>query len=212
MLADDQPLLVSALKTILNSQEDMEVVATAHDGDQAISCAQRYNLDLAILDIRMPHCDGLSALREILALERGIKVLMLTTFNEPRDVETALRLGAHGFLLKDADPAELISGVRAVARGESVLSSGVTGTVLESWRAVLTQGELSSQARQGLNMLTPREVEVLKLIELGHTNPEIAEKLFISGATVKTHVSNLLAKLHCRDRVALVLLAQKARL
>lgn len=214
LLADDQPLLLSALATILNSQPDIQVVATCVDGQAAVSAIRNDPIDIAILDIRMPVLDGIGALQEIRRIAPQVRVLMLTTFNVPDLIERALAAGAHGFLLKDAEPEVLLSAVRSVYRGESVLSTGVTGHVIEAWRRKLNNPAqpLAAEVQQGLSLLTPREAEILTLIAQGKTNPEIAKQLVISGTTVKTHVSHLLSKLHCRDRIALVILARDAGL
>lgn len=209
LLADDQPMLLSALSTILNTQPDIEVVATAANGAEAIEQAENHDIDVAVLDIRMPVLDGISAARQIMSL--GSKVIMLTTFDDDALVQEAIEAGVHGFLLKDAEPEVLADAVRTVARGESVLSSGVTGRVLEWVRGgVDKQNALSDFERQAMSLLTGRELEVLAEIAGGATNAEIAQHLFIAESTVKTHVKSLLAKLGARDRVALVLVAQRA--
>ena len=209
LLADDQPMLLSALSTILNTQPDIEVVATAANGAEAIEQAENHDIDVAVLDIRMPVLDGISAARQIMPL--GPKVIMLTTFDDDALVQEAIEAGVHGFLLKDAEPEVLADAVRTVARGESVLSSGVTGRVLEWVRGgVDKQNALSDFERQAMSLLTGRELEVLAEIAGGATNAEIAQHLFIAESTVKTHVKSLLAKLGARDRVALVLVAQRA--
>lgn len=209
LLVDDQPMLLSALSTILNTQPDIQVVATAANGAEAIEQAKNHDIDVAVLDIRMPVLDGISAARQIMPL--GPKVIMLTTFDDDALVQEAIEAGVHGFLLKDAEPDVLADAVRTVARGESVLASGVTGRVLEWVRGgVDKRNALSDTQRQGLSLLTRREVEVLAEIGAGATNAEIAARLFIAETTVKTHVKNLLHKLGARDRVALVLIAQRA--
>ncbi|MCT1449608.1 response regulator transcription factor [Corynebacterium sp. p3-SID1194] len=209
LLVDDQPMLLSALSTILNTQPDIEVVATAANGAEAIEQAENHDIDVAVLDIRMPVLDGISAARQIMPL--GPKVIMLTTFDDDALVQEAIEAGVHGFLLKDAEPEVLADAVRTVARGESVLSSGVTGRVLEWVRGgVDKQNALSDFERQAMSLLTGRELEVLAEIAGGATNAEIAQHLFIAESTVKTHVKSLLAKLGARDRVALVLVAQRA--
>lgn len=208
LLADDQPLLLSALTTVLNAQPDIDVVATAHNGAEAVERAREYSIDVAVLDIRMPVMDGIAAAKAIMPL--GPKVIMLTTFDDDALVQASIEAGVHGFLLKDADPEVLADAVRTVARGESVLASGVTGKVLEWVRGgVDKQNALSDFERQGLGLLTGRELEVLAEIGAGATNAEIAQTLFIAETTVKTHVSSLLAKLGARDRIALVLIAQR---
>ena len=209
LLVDDQPMLLSALSTILNTQPDIEVVATAANGAEAIEQAKNHDIDVAVLDIRMPVLDGISAARQIMPL--GPKVIMLTTFDDDALVQEAIEAGVHGFLLKDAEPEVLADAVRTVARGESVLSSGVTGRVLEWVRGgVDKQNALSDFERQAMSLLTGRELEVLAEIAGGATNAEIAQDLFIAESTVKTHVKSLLSKLGARDRVALVLVAQRA--
>lgn len=211
LLADDQPMLLSALTTILNTQPDIQVVATASNGEEAVEQVKTVNIDVAVLDIRMPVLDGISAARHILPF--GPKVIMLTTFDDDELVQAAIEAGVHGFLLKDAEPDVLAGAVRTVARGESVLASGVTGRVLEWVRDGVDRGNaLSVFERQALSLLTPREVEVLAEIGAGANNAEVAQRLFIAETTVKTHVKSLLAKLGARDRVALVLVAQRAGL
>lgn len=210
MLADDQAMLVAALSTILNAQEDIEVVATAASGADAVSLALQHRIDVAILDIRMPGMDGIAAAQAILSRTPDCRIIMLTTFNEEDLVSQSIAAGAHGFLLKDADPELLVQAVRDVAKGESVLASQVTGPVLEGYRRALTHSQLSPYERQGLSLVTRREMEVLALIARGATNGEIASHMSIAETTVKTHVSALMSKLAARDRVALVLLAHKA--
>ena len=210
LLADDQAMLVAALSTILNAQDDIEVVTTANTGSEAVTAALSHRTDVAILDIRMPGMDGIAAAQAILSRIPECRIIMLTTFNEEELVAQSIAAGAHGFLLKDADPEVLAGAVRDVAKGESVLASQVTGPVLEAYRTALTRGQLSAQERQGLSLVTRREMEVLSLIARGATNGEIAREMVIADTTVKTHVSSLLSKLAARDRVALVLLAQKA--
>jgi two component system response regulator len=210
MLADDQAMLVAALSTILNAQEDIEVVATAASGADAVSLALQHRIDVAILDIRMPGMDGIAAAQAVLSRTPDCRIIMLTTFNEEDLVSQSIAAGAHGFLLKDADPELLVQAVRDVAKGESVLASQVTGPVLEGYRRALTHSQLSPYERQGLSLVTRREMEVLALIARGATNGEIASHMSIAETTVKTHVSALMSKLAARDRVALVLLAHKA--
>lgn len=210
LLADDQAMLVAALSTILNAQDDIEVVATATTGSEAVTAALSHRTDVAILDIRMPGMDGIAAAQAILSRVPECRIIMLTTFNEEELVAQSIAAGAHGFLLKDADPEVLVGAVRDVAKGESVLASQVTGPVMEAFRTALTRGQLSAQERQGLSLVTRREMEVLSLIARGATNSEIAAEMVIAETTVKTHVSSLMSKLAARDRVALVLLAQRA--
>lgn len=212
LLADDQAMLVAALSTILNAQDDIEVVTTANTGSEAVTAALSHRTDVAILDIRMPGMDGIAAAQAILSRIPECRIIMLTTFNEEDLVAQSIAAGAHGFLLKDADPEVLAGAVRDVAKGESVLASQVTGPVLEAYRTALTRGQLSAQERQGLSLVTRREMEVLSLIARGATNSEIAAEMVIAETTVKTHVSSLMSKLAARDRVALVLFAQRAEI
>lgn len=210
LLADDQAMLIAALSTILNAQDDIEVVTTANTGSEAVTAALSHRTDVAILDIRMPGMDGIAAAQAILSRIPECRIIMLTTFNEEELVAQSIAAGAHGFLLKDADPEVLAGAVRDVAKGESVLASQVTGPVLEAYRTALTRGQLSAQERQGLSLVTRREMEVLSLIARGATNSEIAAEMVIAETTVKTHVSSLMSKLAARDRVAMVLVAQRA--
>jgi len=206
LLADDQPLLLSALETILGAQSDLTVAATAANGAEAVEKARAHRIDVAVLDIRMPVLDGIAAATQI--MELGPKVIMLTTFDDDTLVRAAIDAGVDGFLLKDAEPDVLAGAVRAVARGESVLAPGVTGRVM-AW----VRGSTGSiEAAAMLEGLTSRELEVLAEIGRGATNAEIARTLFIAETTVKTHVSSLLTKLGVRDRVALALTAQRAGL
>ncbi|WP_046095345.1 response regulator [Corynebacterium ulcerans] len=210
VLADDQPLLLSALQTIIDAQEDFCVVATCSDGSQAVTTLRSDpTIDIVIMDIRMPVMDGIEALTQIRQVAPEARVIMLTTFNVGDYVDRALFAGAHGFLLKDADPDELIKAIRTVARGESILSAGVTGHVLDMWRSQLNglSPAIPAEQKQGLSLLTPREREVFQLVAQGMNNSEIASTLVVSETTIKSHVSSLLAKLHCRDRVDLVVLA-----
>ena len=206
LLADDQPLLLSALETILGAQSDLTVAATAANGAEAVEKARAHRVDVAVLDIRMPVLDGIAAATQI--MELGPKVIMLTTFDDDALVRAAIDAGVDGFLLKDAEPEVLAGAVRAVARGESVLAPGVTGRVM-AW---VRGSKSSTEAAAMLEGLTSRELEVLAEIGRGATNAEIARTLFIAETTVKTHVSSLLTKLGVRDRVALALTAQRAGL
>ena len=213
LLADDQVLLLKALATILNAEDDIEVVAHATNGAEAVAAIHEHIIDVAVLDIRMPTMDGIAAAKAIMAEQPRVRVIMLTTFDDEDLVAAALREGVHGFLLKDSDPEVLGSAVRAVAAGESVLSSKVTAQVLDTYRAALTPGAgVTEEQRRGLDSITDRERDVLLLIADGRTNSEIAAALHVAETTVKTHVSSLLAKLHARDRVALVLIAHRAKL
>ena len=211
LIADDQVLLSRALATILGSQPDLEVVATVYDGQAAVDTVAHTLVDLVLMDVRMPKLDGVAALKKIRARPNPPKIVMLTTFNVPDTVKAALTAGANGFLLKDADPETLIESVRTVAAGQTVLAADVVGHILPGALTVAAD-TLPSHVQQGLSLLTPREMEVLHAIGEGKTNAEIAAELVISATTVKTHVSNLLAKVHARDRVALAIIARKVGL
>lgn len=211
LIADDQVLLSRALATILGSQPDLEVVATVYDGQAAVDTVAHTPVDLVLMDVRMPKLDGVAALKKIRARPNPPKIVMLTTFNVPDTVKAALTAGANGFLLKDADPETLIESVRTVAAGQTVLAADVVGHILPGALTVAAD-TLPSHVQQGLSLLTPREMEVLHAIGEGKTNAEIAAELVISATTVKTHVSNLLAKVHARDRVALAIIARKVGL
>lgn len=211
LIADDQVLLSRALATILGSQPDLEVVATVHDGQTAVDTVAHTSVDLVLMDVRMPKLDGVAALKKIRAKPNPPKIVMLTTFNVPDTVKASLTAGANGFLLKDADPETLIESVRTVAAGQTVLAADVVGHILPGALTVAAD-TLPSHVQQGLSLLTPREMEVLHAIGEGKTNAEIAAELVISATTVKTHVSNLLAKVHARDRVALAIIARKVGL
>ena len=205
-VVDDQALLASSFAAYLERQPDMTVVGTAGDGAQAVELCRRTDVDVVLMDLRMPVLDGVEATRALTARGDRPRVLVLTTFDVDEFVVAAARAGARGYLLKDAEPAELLSAVRAVHDGRAVL--GGTGP------SELLQAHLESARATGprpgaeaLAQLSDREAEVLAEIASGATNAEIAGRLHIAETTVKTHVGNLLAKLDCRDRVALVVLA-----
>jgi len=210
LLADDQALVRAGFRALLDAQDDIEVAGEAADGEQAAALAARLVPDVVLMDIRMPRRDGLSAAREILASERlnEVRVVMLTTFDLDEYVFEALRMGASGFLVKDTEPAELIAGVRAVARGDALLSPGVTRRLI---------AEFAARARPPRSVpdlagLTEREREVMALVAEGLSNDEIAQRLVVSPATAKTHVSRAMVKLHARDRAQLVVYAYESGL
>ncbi|WP_168581452.1 response regulator [Gephyromycinifex aptenodytis] len=215
-ITDDQPLLVSAFSALIDAQPDMCVAAQAGNGYEAVEAvlAGEEAIDVILMDIRMPGLDGIKATERIVAAGGRPRVLVLTTFNLDELVLGALAAGARGFLLKDADPAVLLDSIRAVHRGEAVIDPQAAPAVLEALRepAGLQPAQQRQAAAPILAELTPRELEVLCLIARGHTNTEIGTELFIAETTVKTHVGNLLMKLHARDRVALVVLAHAAGL
>jgi len=208
LIADDDPLARSALHTILTLDDEIEIVAEAADGDQAILEAARTRPDVILMDIRMPGIDGLEAARQILDAHRPRpRIIMLTTFDLDEYVYAALSAGASGFLLKDTAPERLAAAVRLVAEGDALLAPTITRRLVERYAA-----PASEEPGAMLADLTPRELDVLKLIAAGLSNQEIAQKLYLSEATVKTHVSRILGKLDLRDRVQAVVLAYERAL
>jgi DNA-binding NarL/FixJ family response regulator len=203
VLADDQALVRGGFRLILEGRADLEVVGEAADGAEAVDVVARLVPDVVLMDVRMPVLDGLEATRRIVAAGSPSRILVLTTFDVDDAVHAALRAGASGFLLKDARPAELVEAIRVVARGDALLAPSVTRRLLDRF------ADLAAPAarRRELDALTPREVEILRLVAQALSNAEIAEKLVLSEATVKTHVSALLRKLALRDRVQAVVLA-----
>ena len=206
VLADDQALVRRGFRLILEVEPDIEVVAEAEDGQQAIDAVRRHRPAVVLMDIQMPGLDGLEATRRILAdADSQTRVLILTTFEHDDYVFQALQLGASGFLLKTAPPEDLITAVRVVARGEALLSPSVTRRVIQE----VTRHHRRVPRPPDLDRLTQRELEVLRLVAEGLTNAEIAARLYVSEATVKTHTSNVLSKLGLRDRVQAVIFAYK---
>lgn len=205
LIADDQPLVRMGLRALVESEDDLQVVAEATTGREAISAVRRLHPRVVLMDIRMPDLDGIAALREISADATldGTRVLMLTTFELDEYVFGALQAGAAGFLVKDCDPEELLHGIRLAASGESLLSPTVTRTVIEHF----ARKSSPPAARDALRELTEREREVLALVGKGLNNEEVAGKLVISKATARTHVSHIMIKLHARDRAQLVVMA-----
>jgi DNA-binding NarL/FixJ family response regulator len=215
LVCDDQALVRTGYVTIFSAQPDMEVVGEAGDGKVAVDLAARLRPDVVVMDIRMPVLGGIEATRRIAGPATAVtaKVLVVTTFNVDAYVYDALRAGASGFLLKDAPPAELVSGVRTVARGEALLAPAVTRQFIGHFAArVRPDDPTRPGAGHPLAALTQREIEVLKLIAAGLSNAEIAGALVISPETVKTYVSRILAKLGLRDRVQAVVLAYRVGL
>lgn len=214
VLADDQELVRLGFRMVLDAQEDMTVVAEVGNGRDAVARAlSPAGCDVVLMDIRMPIMDGVEATRRIVNAGVATKVLVLTTFDLDEYVYAALQAGASGFLLKDAGPAELLAGIRAVHGGEAVVAPTATRRLLERFIPTLpASGEAASRAQDRLRVLTERETEVLTAIAQGRTNSEIAKDLWLAEATVKTHVGHLLAKLNARDRVQLVVLAYDAGL
>jgi DNA-binding NarL/FixJ family response regulator len=209
-LADDQALVRAGFRALLNAQEDVEVVAEAADGDEAVKVAREHRPDVILMDIRMPGTDGLAATRTISSDDglADVHILILTTFEEDEYVFEAIRVGASGFLVKDTEPAELVHAVRVVARGDALLSPGVTRRLIAEFA---TKAKKVS-APSTLDVLTEREREVVALVGEGLTNDEIAARLVVSPATAKTHVSRAMIKLAARDRAQLVVLAYESGL
>ncbi|WP_412543721.1 response regulator transcription factor [Longispora sp. K20-0274] len=210
LLADDQALVRGGFRALLAAQDGMEVVAEAPDGAEAVRLTRELRPDVVLMDIRMPRLDGIEATREIAADPElsGVRVVILTTFEHDEYVFEALRVGASGFLVKDTEPADLIQAVRVVARGDALLSPGVTRRLIAEF-ATRSRGPA---AGRDLDVLTDREREVMALAAGGLTNEEIAERLFLSPATAKTHVSRAMVKLGARDRAQLVVYAYESGL
>ena len=210
LLADDEPMVRAGVKSILATDAGIEVVAEAADGREAVELALAHRPDVAMLDIRMPRLDGLSAAAELRAVLPEVAVVMLTTFDEREYVARALEEGAAGFLLKAADPRELIIGVRAVAGGAAYLSPRIAHQVI----AELNDGRLTrtTTARKRTEPLTPREREVLALVGRGLSNQDIGRELFLSEGTVKAHVSAILLRLEVNNRVQAAIIAYEAGL
>jgi DNA-binding NarL/FixJ family response regulator len=207
LVADDQALVLAGFRMLLRGEEGIEVVAEAANGLEAVAQAARFSPTVVLMDIRMPELDGLEATRRIVAADPDARVLVLTTFDLDEYVYEALRAGASGFVLKD-DPAEqLIGAVRTVAAGDALLSPSITKRVIRRFTRMPR-----AQSPRGFDELTDRELDIFRLIADGLSNPEIAERLFISETTVKTHVSHVFQKLGVRDRVQAVVLAYQAGL
>jgi DNA-binding NarL/FixJ family response regulator len=223
VVADDQELVRSGFAMILNVQPDIEVVAEAADGEQAVAAVRLHRPDIALLDVRMPRLDGLEAARQICADDAGCRVVMLTTFDIDDYVYGALRVGASGFLLKDVRRDDLVHAVRVVARGDALLAPTVTRRLIERFTRTPHPAAMTAPAPTptlatavlpdpALAQLTTRERETLRLLARGCSNAEIAAEFVVSEHTVKTHVSNVLAKLHLRDRIHAVVFAYESGL
>ncbi len=203
LIADDQALVRVGLRKILESDPEMAVVGEAGDGEEAITEVRFLRPDVVLMDIRMPVLDGIEATRRIVREQPGTRVLILTTFGLDGYVYEALRAGASGFMLKDAPPEEIVAAVRIVASGDALLAPAITRAVIEEFAR--QPAAVIPEVPHAVAELTPREREVLNLLALGRSNPEICAQLVISEATVKTHVARILQKLGLRDRIQAVI-------
>lgn len=211
-LADDQALVRGGFRMLIEAEDDLTVVGEAATGEEAVRLLARTPAHVVLMDIRMPVMDGVEATRRLTASGNPAKVLVLTTFDLDEYVFAALKAGAAGFMLKDARPNDLLTAIRDVAAGDSVVAPSATRRLLQHVVPMLPSGPGGAGPDRRLDVLTDREVEVLTEIAAGSTNSEIAGRLFMAEGTVKTHIGRLLAKLECRDRVGLVLLAYETGL
>ncbi len=205
LLVDDQSMVRAGLRMLLAGEPDIEVVAEAGNGLEAVAQARRFHPEVVLMDIRMPELDGLEATRRILAADKTARVLILTTFNLDDYVYEALSAGASGFVLKDDPPEQLIAAVRTIAAGDALLSPTVTKNVIQHFTRLHRQSPPAA-----VQTLTPKELDVFRLIARGMSNAEIGRELFISDTTVKTHVTRVLQKLDVRDRVQAVVYAYES--
>ena len=207
LLADDQPLIRLGFRMVLGSAADLEIVGEAEDGDTAVEMTRDLDPDVVLMDIRMPRLDGIQATRLITASAPRSKVLILTTFDLDEYAFSALNAGASGFLLKDADPAELIGAVRTISRGDAVIAPRMTRRLLDTFAKAMPTAARQATVSANLAKLTPREREVLVEVAAGLSNSEIADRLSVAETTVKTHLGRILTKLDLRDRVQAVVFA-----
>ncbi|WP_369145512.1 response regulator [Streptomyces sp. R44] len=214
LIADDQPMQRFGFRMLLESQDDMTVVGEASNGTEAIRLVDRYHPDVVLMDIRMPGLDGIEATRRIVAAGARTRILIVTTFDLDEYAYDGLRAGASGFLVKDAEPEELLAGIRAVAGGDAVVAPSLTRRLLDAYIHHLpsTTTPQAPEADPRLAPLTDREREILTVIGKGWSNTEIAERLHLAESTVKTHVGRILAKTGTRDRVQAVILAYDTHL
>jgi len=210
VLVDDQPLLRLGFRMVLDAQQDMRVVAEAGDGEEAVRVVAQHQPDVVLMDVRMPRLDGVEATRRIVTSGSRSRVLILTTFDLDEYAFAGLRAGASGFLLKNVPPPDLLTAIRAVASGDAVVAPSVTRRLLDAFADRLPTS--AKPLDQILSPLTPREREVLVEIATGDSNAQIADRLVLSEATVKTHVGRILAKLQLHDRVQAVVLAYESGL
>lgn len=213
LIADDQELVRSGYKAILSTYPDFDIVGMASDGQQAVELAQQLRPDVVLMDIRMPKKNGIDATRDIVGnpLLSHAHVLVLTTFDLDEYVYDALRAGASGFLLKDADPDEIADAIRIVNRGDALIQPSIMKRLVEDFASATPQTSRPKGAHaEALSQLTDREAEILRLVARGMTNEQIGEELFISPATVKTHVARIMAKTDAHDRAQLVVFAYES--
>lgn len=202
LLADDQPLVLAGLRLILCPEEGFDVVGACRDGAEVLTAYEALDVDVIVMDVRMPRLDGVEATRQLCAAEDSPPVLVLTTFGDDEVLSAALRAGAVGFLLKDAPGEEIVRAVRICGSGGCYLDAGVTGRVLAAYRNALPHAQAGA-----LPGLTPRELDVLRLLARGYTNDEIGQALFISKTTVKTHLAHVFGKIGARDRARAIVYA-----
>lgn len=207
LIADDQAMVRSGLRLILESESDLTVVAEAENGEEAVRLTRREKPDVVLMDVRMPVMDGLEATKQITDNTTETRVIVLTTFDLDDYVYGALRAGASGFLLKDAEGDELVAAIRTINSGDAIIAPSITRRLISEFAS-----RPEATHAKGLDDLTEREVEVLRLVAKGLSNIEIGEELFVSETTVKTHVSHILTKLHLRDRVQAVVVAYESGL
>ncbi|MFC8099003.1 response regulator [Streptomyces sp. NPDC057363] len=213
LIADDQPLQRFGFRMLLESQDDMTVVGEAANGAEAVRATAELHPDIVLMDVRMPGLDGIEATRRIVAAGGRTRVLILTTFDLDEYAYSGLRAGASGFLVKDAQPEELLSGIRAVATGDAVVAPSLTRRLLDAYVHHLpAAADPDPSPDSRLAALTDRETEILRVMGRGWTNTEIAERLHLAESTVKTHVGRILSKTGSRDRVQAVILAYDTKL
>ncbi|MEU3963845.1 response regulator transcription factor [Streptomyces buecherae] len=212
MLVDDQALLRTGFRMVLAAQPDMDVVAEAGDGLEALEVLRSTEVDVVLMDVRMPRLDGVEATARICRAEGAPKVLILTTFDLDEYAFSALKAGAGGFMLKDVPPAELLTAIRAVHSGDAVVAPSTTRRLLDRFTPMMPSSGAAEAERSEIGKLTEREREVMMLVAQGLSNGEIAARLVLSEATVKTHVGRILTKLGLRDRVQVVVLAYETGL
>jgi DNA-binding NarL/FixJ family response regulator len=209
VIADDQSMVRAGFRLLLSGEEDIDVVAEARDGLEAVATAARFDPTVVLMDIRMPELDGLEATRRILAANDRARILILTTFDLDEYVYAALQSGAAGFLLKDTSPEQLVAAVRTVVLGDALLAPSITRRLVERFARPQPTADVAPDA---LAALTPRETEVLRLVARGMSNAEIAAELVVTEATVKTHVAGVLGKLGLRNRAQAVVFAYESGL